>query len=168
MPDPAARPFSVAWTVIIVVLFLVVEATIGSWLGPMVIGKYVSPMFHFQVQLLLHLVSFYLGGFGVGMISPGRRLAEPAVGAFISVGLVFAYALFMPSFFFMFDVLKLLLAGGIAFVTALAGAWHGESVMGNIAPDAPEASETRRGRLRASLWSDDAGLLSPKTKGRDR
>ncbi len=166
MVDSAERPFSTSWTVLSVVLFLVVEAVIGSWLGPLIVGKYVSPMFHFEVQVLMHLLSFYAGGWLVGLVSPGRRLVEPAVGAFVSALLVFGFALFMPSVFFAFTLFKALLAGGLAFVTALVGAWQAERVMGNLAPDDAEAQRTARGRLRSSLWSEETGLLRHRSRDR--
>ena len=77
MSDPAERPFSTAWVMLSLVLFLAFELFIGAWLGPLIAGKYVSPMFHFQVQMLLHLAALYLGGLAVGLVSPGRRLLEP-------------------------------------------------------------------------------------------
>lgn len=165
MADSRERPFSMAWVVISVFVFLGVEMTIGGWLAPLVIGRYVSPMFHFELQLLAHLFSFYLGGLGVGVLSPGRRLIEPAVGAVVSVLLVSMISLFMPTIFFAFNVMKVILAGAIAFVIALWGAWHGERAMGNVDPDDPQASQTARGRLRSSLWSEKAGFLN---RGRER
>jgi len=61
MTDPNERPFSPAWVFLSVVLFLAVEFVIGTWLGPAIIGKYVSPMFHLQVQMVMHLASLSLG-----------------------------------------------------------------------------------------------------------
>ena len=100
MADPNERPFSSGWTILSLVLFLAVELVIGTWLGPLISGAYVSPMFHYQVQMLLHLFALYLGGVTVGLLSPGRRLLEPAVGAFISVLVVFLMSFFMPNWFF--------------------------------------------------------------------
>lgn len=156
MADPAERPFSTAWTLLSLVLFLAVELVIGSWLAPLVTRAYVSPMFHYQVQMLLHLGALYLGGLAVGLLSPGRRLLEPAVGAFISVLVVFLMSFFMPHWFFTFNVTKVLVGGGIGFFVALLGAWHGEGLMGNLG-DEPE--RTARGRLRAALWEDERSGL---------
>lgn len=157
-----SRPFSTAWTVVSVAMFLAVELFIGSWLGPMVIGKYVSPMFHMQLQMAMHLTSFYLGGIAVGVLSPGVRLKEPAVGAFISVALVLLMSVFMPMSYMRLDLTKLLLGGGIAFVLALAGAFSGEKLMGNIEADDEKAEETTRGRLRSTMWAEDGGYLNRK------
>lgn len=168
MIDPKERPFSVAWTMLSVVLFLGIELLIGTWIGPMVVGKYVSPMFHYQLQMIMHLLAFYLGGFAVGVVSPGRRLIEPAVGAFVSVLVVFLISFFMPTWFFTFNFIKVLVGGGIGFFLGLLGAWHGESWMGNIDPDAEAAKESTRGRLRAAMWAETDGYLSPRRPDRSR
>ncbi|MHB8876479.1 MAG: hypothetical protein ACYC8T_22520 [Myxococcaceae bacterium] len=162
------RPFSAAWTAVSVALFLAVELFIGTWVGPMVIGKYVSPMFHMQLQMAMHLASFYVGGIAVGILSPGVRLKEPAVGAFISVALVLLMSVFMPMSYFHFDLGKLLLGGGIAFILALAGAFSGEKLMGNVEADDEKAKESSRGRLRSSLWAADDGYLAPRSPPRAR
>ncbi len=160
MTDPHERPFSVAWTTVSLVLFLAIELFIGTWLGPFVIGRYVSPMFHLQLQMIMHLVSLYLGGLIVGVVSPGRRLLEPAVAAFASVVIVFMMSFFMPNWFFHFDLTRVIVGGGIGFGLGLLGAWQGEKWMGNLAPD--ELASTRRGRLRASLWEvDELGVPRP-------
>lgn len=153
MNDPNERPFSTPWTILSVVLFLAIELFIGTWLGPFVIGKYVSPMFHYQLQMIMHLLSLYLGGVIVGVVSPGRRLLEPAVGAFVSVLVVFLMSFFMPNWFFHFDLTKVIVGGGIGFGLGLLGAWQGEKWMGNLAP--AELAETRRGKLRAAMWEED-------------
>ncbi len=150
-----SRPFSTPWTVVSVFLFLGVELFIGTWLGPLVLGKYVSPMFHLQLQMMMHLVSFYLGGVLVGVLSPGVRLKEPAVGAFASVMIVFMISFFMPNWFYRFDLSKVVVGGGIAMLLALMGAWSGEKFMGNVEPHDPAAQSTARGRLRAKLWHED-------------
>lgn len=151
MVDPAERPFSTPWTILSLVLFLAVELLIGSWLGPLIAGKYVSPMFHYQVQMLMHLLALYLGGLVVGVVSPGRRLMEPAIAAFLSVLIVFLMSFFMPNWFFRFDLTKILVGGGIGFGVALLGAWQGEKMMGNL----EEPKATARGKLRAAMWQDE-------------
>ena len=119
-------------------------------------------MFHLEVQMMMHLASFYIGGFLVGLLSPGRRLVEPAVGAFLSVAIVWLISFFMPSWFYLFDLKRLFIGGAIGFALALAGAWLGERLMGNLDADDPAALGTARGRLRASMWSDERGLLVPR------
>lgn len=166
MHDPNERPFSSAWTILSLVLFLAIELVFGGWLGPLVAGKYVSPMFHYQAQMLMHLLALYLGGVAVGVVSPGRRLLEPAVGAFLSVAITFLMSFFMPTWFLRFDVTKVLIGGGIGFFVALLGAWHGEKMMGNLPPD--ELKQTRRGRLRAAMWEDELDGLPRVDRQRDR
>lgn len=155
MVDPNERSFSTGWTILSLVLFLAVELIIGNWLGPLINGAYVSPMFHYQVQMLLHLGALYLGGLGVGVLSPGRRLVEPAVGAFLSVLIVFLMGFFMPTWFFTFDLTKVIVGGGIGFFVALLGAWQGEKMMGNL----EEPQETTRGKLRAAMWEEEISSL---------
>lgn len=165
MNEPTtSRPFSMGWMFASVVLFLGSELLIGTWIGPLVLGKYVSPMFHLQLQMMMHLASFYLGGLLVGIISPGVRLKEPAVAAFLSVALVFMISFFMPGFMYPFSMDRMLVGGLIALVIAVVGAYSGEKLMGNIALDEPEASRTARGRLRAALWSDDDGTFSSRRR----
>src|SRR5262245_30630280 len=105
------RPFSMAWMFVSVALFLGSELLIGTWLGPLVLGKYVSPMFHLQLQMMMHLASFYLGGFLVGIISPGVRLKEPAVAAFLSVVVVFRISFFMRTFVYRFSMYRMVGGG---------------------------------------------------------
>jgi hypothetical protein len=156
----AERPFSKGWLFASVVLFLAVELAIGTYVGPMVIGKYVSPMFHLQLQMTMHLASFYLGGVFVGLLSPGVRLMEPAIGAFISVAVVFMISFFMPTWFYQFEFTKLVVGGGIALVLAMAGAYSGEKLMGNVEPDGAEATTTAR----AKLWNESDGVWTPKSR----
>jgi len=160
-----SRPFSIAWTVVSVFMFLGVELFIGTWLGPLVLGRYVSPMFHMELQMVMHLVSFYMGGILVGVISPGVRLKEPAVGAFVSVMVVFMMSWFMPNWYLRFELQKVLLGGGVAFLLALAGAWSGEKFMGNVDAAHPDAKSSARGRLRSSFWAED-GLFFTKDKSK--
>jgi hypothetical protein len=160
-----SQPFSTAWTFVSVVLFLAVELVIGTWLAPLIVGAYVSPMFHMEVQMIMHLGSFYLGGVLVGLISPGIRMKEPAIGAFISVLVVFLMTFFMPGAFFNFQGSKVLIGGGLAFVLALIGAYSGEKFMGNVEANDPAARTSSRGRLRSKLWADD-GIFFTRDRSR--
>ncbi|MGV3623513.1 MAG: hypothetical protein ACO1OB_22025 [Archangium sp.] len=166
MRDPSERPFSTAWTILSLVLFLAIELLIGTWLGPLIAGKYVSPMFHYQVQMLMHLLALYFGGLVVGVVSPGRRMLEPAVGAFLSVLITFLMSFFMPTWFLHFSFAKVFVGGGIGFFVALLGAWHGEKWMGNLPPD--ELKQTRRGKLRSAMWRDELDGLPRIDRDRER
>jgi hypothetical protein len=104
--------------------------------------------------MLMHLLSFWLGGVAVGIISPRIRLFEPAVGAFCAVMITFMMSFFMPTHWMSFDLNRLAIGGGIAFVLALAGAWTGEKIMGNVSDD-----DDARARVRDRMWGEQ-GLLS--------
>ena len=67
------------------------------------LGKYVSSGLQFMMQGLCMLLAFYIGGFIIGLVSPGLRILEPALGAFLSVATMMAITLFTPSFFFHFN-----------------------------------------------------------------
>ena len=72
------------------------------------------------------LASYFVGGFLVGVMSPGIRIFEPAIGAFFAVLCTFIYGFFTPHRFFGFALNRLLIGGIIAFVLALLGADLGE------------------------------------------
>jgi hypothetical protein len=127
------RPFSTGWCALAVAVYVAIELVIGHLIGPLIVGAYVSPMLHFEVMTGMHLAAFLVGGILIGVVSPGVRIVEAGVGAFISVALTMTFALFMPGRFLDVPTGKLLLAGGIAFALAVAGAWTGERWMGNVA-----------------------------------
>ncbi len=148
------QPFSTGWVIASIVIFTALELLIGLVLAPAIFaGRMVaSQMWRIRVEMLMHLGSFFLGGILVGLLSPGVRLLEPAVGAFVSVLLVFLWAVFMPYSWFHFDLSKIVVGGGIAFGLGLAGAYSGEKWMGNIPDDGARA------RLRSRMWGD-RGML---------
>lgn len=163
MRDNDPPMFSTSWCVASIVLYTVMELVVGSVIGPHIVGTYVSPMLHMRVMTAMHLLSFYLGGIGVGVLSPGVRLVEPAVGAFISVFIAMLMAVFMPTPFLAISLGKLVMGGGIAFVLALAGAWTGEKWMGNVEQDESRA----RSRMRKQLWEgEDAVMVSRNSRSR--
>ena len=125
-------PFSNAWLVISIVLFCAVELFLGGFVGGVVLGKYVSQMLHLKLQMMLNLGSYFIGGILIGVLSPGIRIIEPAVGAFISVGMVLCISYFLPHYFIRMEFSKLLIGGGIAFALAYFGARFGEKLTGNI------------------------------------
>lgn len=126
------RPFSTSWVFVSLAVFIGVELLLGGVVYELVVQRYVSAMLHHQLQVLLYLGSFLLGGFAVGVVSPGIRIAEPAVGAFTAVFLTLLFGVFQPYHFAGFTMGKLLLGGGIAFALALVGAEAGERLMGNV------------------------------------
>jgi hypothetical protein len=88
----------------------------------------------FTLQGLLNLVSYFIGGLIIGLISPGLRIHEPAAGAFLSVTLMLSLTLFTPYSFIRFSLTKMLIGGAIAFWLALLGARLGEKIAGNRIP----------------------------------
>lgn len=112
------------------VIFIASEILIGYFIGGIMVGKYVSSGLRFMMQGLCMLLAFYVGGFIIGAVSPGLRILEPALGAFLSVATMMTITLFTPSIFFHFNLIKLVLGGTIAFCLALAGAKTGEKLTG--------------------------------------
>jgi hypothetical protein len=149
------HPFSTRWVMASVLIYTVMEIAIALVIAPAIFaGRLASPMLQMRLQMIMHLASFYVGGVAVGVISPGVRLTEPAVGAFIAVVLVFMMSFFMPHAFMNFDVGKIAFGGGIAFALALMGAYTGERIMGNVGEGAGARDKVRR-----AMWGDQ-GLLS--------
>ena len=131
----AERPFSWKWVIISMTVFIGIELILGGLLGYLVLGKYLSLSLKFLVQGLLNLSSYFVGGFIIGMISPGLRIREPAWGAFFSVALMLIMSIFTPYSFIRFSLSKLIIGGIIAFFLALTGARLGEKCMGNKLPE---------------------------------
>lgn len=128
----AARPFSVAWVFVSMAVFIGVELTVSMVIGRALLKHALSIPLSFTLQGLLHATSYLLGGFLIGLVSPKRRIAEPAAGAFLSVALMFALTAFMPTVFYRWDGGKVLIAGTLALVFALVGARAGEKLTGNL------------------------------------
>jgi peptidoglycan/LPS O-acetylase OafA/YrhL len=156
-PSSAAPlPFAVRWVVASVFIFTALELLIAVVLAPAVLASYLaSTMVQLRIQVMMHLASFFLGGILVGVISPGVRLVEPAVGAFLSVLVTFMISIFLPVHWLQFDVGRLFWGGGIAFLLAIAGAYTGEKWMGNVEAD----DHQRRKQVRDRMWGAQ-GLLS--------
>ena len=131
MNDPTYNPFSKKWMLACMAIFIGVELFLGGVIGNLVIGKLMSHSLRFMLQGLLNLVSFFIGGFIIGLISPGIRILEPALAAFLSVSLMLCLSFFTPYSFIHFSLTKMLIGGAIAFALALSGAKLGEKVTEN-------------------------------------
>ncbi len=125
------REFSKRWMFISFAIYIITEIILGGVLGNIVIGKFMSIQLHFMLQGLLNLTSYFIGGFIIGLVSPGIRIYEPAAGAFLSVAAILLLTIFTPFSFFHFSLTKLIIGGGIAFFLALSGAKLGEKAAGN-------------------------------------
>lgn len=132
MKNTKNHPFSTKWMLFSMGIFIAVELLLGGLVGHVVIGNYMSMSLRFMLQGLLQLVSFFIGGFIIGVISPGVRIDEPAIGAFLSVTLMLTLTFFTPYSFIQFSLTKMLVGGVIAFILALIGARLGERLAGNI------------------------------------
>ena len=132
MSGPDYQPFSKKWMIASAGIFIAVELFLAGLIGEVVVGRFLSISLRFLIQGLLNLVSFFIGGFIIGLISPGIRTREPAVGAFLSVALMLCLSFFTPYSFIHFSFSKMLIGGVVAFFLALAGARLGERVAGNI------------------------------------
>lgn len=115
-------------------VFVLLELFLGGIIGTMVVGRFVPHVLTYQIEVLLLLSSFFIGGAIVGLISPTVRIIEPALAAFGSVLLTLSISFFSPYQFMAFSWTKVIIGGGIAFLLALFGARFGEKIsarMGN-------------------------------------
>jgi len=126
------QQFSKQWMLISFGIFIVTELILGGLVGHVIVGNYMSIQLRFMLQGLLNVISYLIGGFIIGVISPGIRVYEPAAGAFLSVAVMLLLTLFTPFSFIQFSLTKLVIGGGIAFFLALTGAKAGERIAGNI------------------------------------
>ena len=131
MDDFNYPPFSKKWMFASVAIFLGAELILGGLVGNVVVGRFISHSLHFMLQGVLNLVSFFIGGFIIGLISPGIRIHEPAVGAFLSVSIMLCLSIFTPYSFIHFGLTKMIVGGVFAFFLALVGARLGEKISGN-------------------------------------
>ena len=114
------------------VVFIGTELTISTLVGQALLKNAMSMSLSFTLRGLLHVTSFFFGGFLIGVVSPKLRIWEPAIGAFAAVLLMFVMTAFVPNVFVQFETGKVILAGSFALVLALVGARLGEKVMGNL------------------------------------
>lgn len=129
------QTFSTKWMLASMGIFIGIELLIGGIVGEMVVGGFMSLSLRFMLQGLLNLVSFFIGGFIIGVISPGLRIREPATGAFLSVALMLILSIFTPYSFIRFSLTKMIVGGAVAFCLALTGAKIGEKVTGHHIPE---------------------------------
>ncbi|PIE32803.1 hypothetical protein CSA56_13990 [candidate division KSB3 bacterium] len=59
-------------------------------------GGYVGSIPRFTVEMIMMLASSFFGGALVGFLSPGFRIFEPAIGAFLAVLRTLLYSVFTP------------------------------------------------------------------------
>lgn len=78
------------------------------------------------IEVLINVITYFLGAFMIGVVSPKVRIMEPAVAAVIAVLLVHAAGLWGPYSFMRFSIGKAVILGGLVFCIAWAGAVYGE------------------------------------------
>jgi hypothetical protein len=125
------RPVSAKWIVLSVVIFTACELLLGQGLTRLLAGSTTSHMLMLRLEMVLMSASFLAGGFLIGVLSPGPRLLEPAIGAAITVVSTFFIAFFSPIMIYQASLPRMLIGGGVGFVVALFGAHLGEKVTGN-------------------------------------
>ena len=101
-PSPE-RPFSLKWALLSAGVFLVSQLLLGYLVADLVQGTRASLHTRFLTEAILNLSSYFLGGIVVGLISPGIRINEPAVGAFACVAAMFVVTVFTPLSFVSFS-----------------------------------------------------------------
>ncbi len=125
------RLFSKTWMWISVGIFTGLNLLFGELIAPLLEGAFVSMNARYTVEALLNMSSYFVGGVIVGVITPGVRLNEPALGAFLSIAIMAAVSLFTPLTFFRFRISYVLAGGFVALFLALSGAKLGERLTGN-------------------------------------
>lgn len=123
--------FSTKWMFTSLFIFIAIELFLGGFVGEHLVGRYMSMNLRFLLQGILNLISYFIGGFVIGLISPGVRTLEPAIGAFLSVATMLCLSFFTPYSFIHFSMTKMIIGGGIAFFLASYGAKMGEKLAGN-------------------------------------
>lgn len=126
------QPFSWGWVFGSMAVFVVAQLVLALVIGQVLIGGRIAYGLQQLVQGLLILVSYLLGGFVIGVISPKIRIIEPALGAFLSIFLVVFVSFVMPNTYIHFNWWRMGLGGVIAFVLALYGATLGEKLTKQI------------------------------------
>jgi len=125
------RPISTKWVVLSVLIFTAFEVLLGQGVTKLLEGSTTSHMLKQRIELALMSASFLAGGFLIGVLSPGPRLLEPAIGAAITVVFTFLIAFFSPIVVFQASLSRMVVGGALGFVLALFGAHLGEKLTGN-------------------------------------
>lgn len=130
--DSAWRPFSRRWVLLSMVSFIAAEILIGMLVGELLLGRVASINTGFLLQGLLNLAGFAFGGFIIGVVSPGRRIAEPAAAGAATMVLITLIAIFVPFRYMGYTNGGIVIAAAAAAAIAGAGAYGGEKLTGNI------------------------------------
>ncbi len=130
--EPHIQPFAWRWVFGSMVIFIVLELAMGEGMARVLEGRVLSDGTGMLLRNGLQLAAFFIGGLTIGVVSPKLRLIEPALGAAGCMLFIGALTWMTPVRFYSFGGIQLIVACAVSFVVALAGAWMGERVMGNI------------------------------------
>lgn len=125
------RPFSWAWVGVSVVVFTAWELVLGGFISELLEARFTSHMLRLRLETVLSLGAYLGGGFTVGVISPGVRLAEPAVAAALSVALTFLISVLTPLRLYQIGGVRLVVGAVLAAAIGAYGAHLGEKLTGN-------------------------------------
>lgn len=124
--------FSWGWVFASMAVFVAAQLLLSVVFGQILLGSRIPYGLQHVVQGSLMLLSYFAGGFIIGVVSPGVRMIEPALGAFLSIFLVVFVSFVLPNSYIQFQWLKMLIGGAIAFALALYGAKLGEKLTRQI------------------------------------
>ncbi len=128
----SVQPFAWRWVFLSMAVFIVLELILGEGLAHLLHGRLLSDGTSLLLRNGLQLAAFFGGGALIGVVSPKLRLVEPALGAVGCMLLIVVLTWMTPLRFYGFGGAKLLAACAVSFVVALAGAWAGERLTGNV------------------------------------
>lgn len=114
--------------------YLFVQVVLGMFANVFVYRLAGSRHTELMAEGLVIIFGFYVGAFVIGVVSPGRRIVEPALGAIMAVAAVYSVSTFTPQMggWLRIDGLgSMLTAALIAASVASFGAYSGEKLMGN-------------------------------------
>jgi hypothetical protein len=129
-----SNSFSMKWVALSFFVFVLTERALSMGVGWFLSGgpgPGLAPNLGFLLMGLCNVGSYFIGGIIVGIVSPGLRIHEPALGAFLAVAGTLLLSVFSPFTFLAFSPIRLVVGGGIAFFLALSGAKLGERLTGN-------------------------------------
>lgn len=128
-----AKDFSFLWVLYSLVIFVVVEIFLAGIIGQMVVsGRFMPHTLNYLLEVVLIIMSFFIGGVIIGMISSKIRILEPAIAAFLCVLLTLSITFFSPYAFMTFSWTKVFIGGGTAFFLAWFGAYVGEKLSARL------------------------------------
>ena len=131
----AGNSFSFNWVILSVLGYLALQVGLGMLAKLFVFPFAATKHTEFMSQGLIIIIGFYVGAFIIGVISPGRRLLEPVLGAVLAVGAAFSVSNFTPQMggWFRIDGIGMMATSAVmAGVIAAFGVYSGEKLMGNV------------------------------------